>query len=122
MGSQIKSYKDLLVWQNSHQLAIKLYDASRRGKKGFADWEIWKQALRAVFSVPANIVEGYYSHKGKSFASHLEISRGSAGESQYWIIVLVETGQIDVKVGKALIRELDEIIAMLTGLIRKIRA
>ncbi len=122
MGSLVKSYKDLIVWQKSHKLAMTVYKISQGNKKNFADLEIWKQAMRSVFSVPANIVEGYYSHKGKSFASYLEISRGSAGEAQYWIIVLIETSQIDAVTGYALMKEYDEVIAMLTGLVRKVRS
>jgi len=122
VGSLVKSYKDLIVWQKSHKLAMTVYKISQGNKKNFADLEIWKQAMRSVFSVPANIVEGYYSHKGKSFASYLEISRGSAGEAQYWIIVLIETSQIDAVTGYALMKEYDEVIAMLTGLVRKVRS
>lgn len=117
----IKNYKDLLVWQRSHKLAIELYKLSKKRKAIFAEWEIWKQAIRAAFSVPANIVEGYHSHRGNNFASHLEISRGSVGETQYWVIVLAELGFIERKNGDELVNVYSEVIAMLTGFIRKIR-
>ena len=119
--TKVTSYQDLLVWQRSHRLALELYKLSKIKKKNFTDWEIWKQAISAAFSVPANIAEGFHSHRGKSYASHLEISRGSAGETEYWILVLVEIGQIDQATGENLRRESREIIAMLTGLIGKIR-
>lgn len=120
-GGKIKSYQDLIVWQRAHKLAVELYKLSKLKKKGFSDWEIWKQTISAAFSVPANIAEGFHSHRGKSFASHLEISRGSAGECDYWILVLVEIGQIEADRSKLLRQECKEIIAMLTGLINKIR-
>jgi len=47
--------------------------------------------------VPANIVEGVNSHKGKNYLSHLEIARGSAAESLYWMIVLKEIGDLSEK-------------------------
>jgi len=77
--------------------------------------------LRACFSVPANIAEGFHSHRGKSFASHLEIARGSTGETDYWLVVLFEIGQIDKAKAELLRQECKEIIGMLTGLIGKIR-
>ncbi|MEX2028162.1 MAG: four helix bundle protein, partial [Candidatus Curtissbacteria bacterium] len=92
--NKIKSYQDLQVWQRSHKLALELYKLSRLKKKSFTDWEIWKQAMRASFSTPANIAEGFYSHRGKNFASHLEIARGSIGETDYWILTLGEISQI----------------------------
>ena len=111
----------MVVWQRSHKLAIELYRLSKLKKKSFADWEIWKQILSAAFSVPANIAEGFHSHRGRNFASHLEISRGSAGETDYWTLVLVEMRQIDKTTGENLRGECQQIIAMLTGLINKLR-
>lgn len=87
-SAKIKSYQDLFVWQRSHKLAIRLYELSKKKKKSLGDWEIWKQGLKSAFSVPANITEGFYSHRGKNFASHLEIARGSLGETDYWTYVL----------------------------------
>lgn len=124
IAGQIKSYTDLLVWQKGHTLAMSLYGYSVKNNKkqwDFIAQEIWKQAVRAAFSVPANIVEGYYSHKGKSFASHLEISRGSAGETQYWVRVLSETNLLGKPEGDNLVLGYGEVIAMLTGLVNKIR-
>ena len=51
----------------------------------------------------------------------MEIARGSEGETDYWIVVLVEIGQIDEVKGDNLRKDCQEIIAMLTGLINKIR-
>lgn len=120
-SKKIKSYQDLIVWQKANFVALQIYKLSKLGKKSFSDWEIWKQALAAGFSIPANIVEGFHSHRGKSYASHLEIARGSVGESDYWLYVLVATKQIDEKVGGQLRAELQQIIAMLTVLIAKLR-
>lgn len=77
---KIQSFKDLVVWQISHDLALKIFRLSKNTTKTSLNYEIWKQALRSAFSGPANIVEGYYSHKGKTYISHLEIARGSVGE------------------------------------------
>lgn len=121
MSQSIKSYRDLLVWQKAHELAIELYKLSKLKKKSFVDWEIWKQVISSVFSTPANIAEGFYSHRGKNFISHLEIARGSTGETDYWIFALAEIGQIDLAKAEKLREDCREIIAMLTGLISKLR-
>jgi len=84
-------------------------------------FEIWSQGLRSTFSVPANIVEGYYSHKGKKFVSSLEIARGSAGESHYWIRVLREIGEISEDLANRLSGEYEEIIPMLSSIINKLK-
>lgn len=120
-SSKIKNYQDLFVWQRSNSLAIKLYKLSKGKKKSLGDWEIWRQVLRSAFSCPANIAEGFYSHRGKNFISHLEIARGSMGETDYWISVLVEIKQIEKTEGDLLRKECQEIIGMLSSLIKKIR-
>lgn len=91
------SFRDLIVWQKSHQLALLVFKLSKKTSKNSLNYEIWRQLLRAVFSVPANIVEGVNSHKGKNYLSHLEIARGSAAESLYWMIVLKEIDDLTEK-------------------------
>ena len=118
---QVKSYTDLEVWQRSHEVALAFYRASLCRKKKVESFEIWSQGLRSTFSVPANIVEGYYSHKGKKFVSSLEIARGSAGESHYWIRVLREIGEISEDLANRLSGEYEEIIPMLSSIINKLK-
>lgn len=118
---RIQSYKDLLVWQKAHKLAIAILRLSRQSKRNQENFFIWGQILRAAFSVPANIVEGYHSHKGKNYVSKLEIARGEAGETEYWLFVLFEIADLDDKTYNTLSQECLEVILMLSSLIRKIK-
>ena len=115
----IKSYQDLVVWQRSHKAALKIFILYKRTKKTSATYEIWKQGLDAAFSVPANIVEGFHAHRGKNFISKLEISRGEAAETGYWVLVLKEIHEIEENQYKELSQEYLEIVMMLTSLIQK---
>lgn len=120
-GRQVRSYTDLEVWRRSHEAALKFYRASLGRRKRAESLEIWSQGLRSTFSVPANIVEGYYSRKGKKFVSSLEIARGSAGETHYWIRVLREIGEMSANLAGGLAGEYEEIIRMLSGIINKLK-
>lgn len=115
--STINSFKDLIVWQRSHAVAIEIFYLSKKTPKSSLNYEIWRQLLRSIFSVPANIVEGVNSHKGKNYLSHLEISRGSAAESLYWIIVLKEIGDLSLKKFEELESEITQICKMLSKMI-----
>lgn len=117
----IKSYKDLRVWQKAHAVAMEVLHIFRQTKRDFSTYEIWKQAISAVFSVPANIVEGYYSHKGANFAAKLNVAKGEAGETDYWLFVLSEISVITEKKYSELSDSIVEIIKMLSGLRNKIR-
>lgn len=117
----IESYKDLIVWQKAHALVKKIFQLIRELKKDYISWEIIKQLIRSVTSIPANIVEGYYSHQGKNFASHLEISRGSTGETDYWLFALYDSGYISKNKYEEFSRDCFELIRMLSSFANKIR-
>lgn len=116
-NSKINSFKDLHVWQVSHALAMEIYKLSKNVKKTSLNYEIWRQILRSAFSVPANIVEGANTHKGKSYASHLEIARGSASETQYWLLVLKEINDIKTQNEAELSNKYLEVIKMLSRMV-----
>lgn len=114
-----QNYRDLLVWKKSHKAALRVLSLFQKAKKTTATYEIWKQCLRAAFSVPANIVEGFHSHTGKNFSSKLEIARGEAAEAGYWIFVLFEIKETDRNVFEELDGEYWQVIRMLTTMINK---
>lgn len=113
----INNFRDLIVWQKAHFAAMEVFRLSKNTRKSSLNYEIWRQLLRACFSIPANIVEGVNSHKGKTYLSHLEIARGSNGESIYWIIVLREIGDISEKEFVLLNGLFEEISKMLSKMI-----
>ncbi len=114
---KVTSFKELIVWQVSHELAMGIFNLSKKVKRTNQNYEIWRQILRSAFSVPANIAEGFCSHKGKNYISYLEISRGSTGETQYWLLVLEEIGDITKQKQNYLTSKYDEVIKMLSRMI-----
>lgn len=73
---EIKSYKDLLIWQKGIKIVILVYQLV----KSFPKEEIYaltSQLKRASVSIPSNIAEGYGRNSDKSFSHFLDISRGS---------------------------------------------
>lgn len=77
--SAIESYRDLLVWQQSIDLAVAVYEATR-------DWPreetygLISQARRASVSVSANIAEGYGRENRGSYLQFLKIAQASLKE------------------------------------------
>ncbi|OGD85100.1 hypothetical protein A3B51_00930 [Candidatus Curtissbacteria bacterium RIFCSPLOWO2_01_FULL_41_18] len=122
MTQDVKSFKDLLVWRLAHELAIEIFKLSQNTKKTSLNYEIWRQILRSAFSVSANIVEGFYTHKGKTYVSFLEVSRGSAGETLYWIIVLEEIGDVSKQKAEHFTEKYQEVIKMLSRMINVINS
>ncbi len=58
MKEKSKSYKDLIVWQKSHDLVLEIYQMTQN----FPIEEMYgltSQLRRAAVSIPANIAEGF---------------------------------------------------------------
>ena len=90
---EIKSYKDLLIWQKGIKIVILVYQLV----KSFPKEEIYaitSQLKRASVSIPSNIAEGYGRNSDKSFSHFLDISRGSLFEIETQLIIAKELGFI----------------------------
>jgi four helix bundle protein len=90
---EIKSYKDLLIWQKGIKIVSLVYQLA----KSFPQEELYvltSQIKRAAVSVPSNIAEGYGRNTDKSFSHFLDISRGSLFEIETQLHIAYELGFI----------------------------
>lgn len=90
---EIKSYKDLLIWQKGIKIVCLVYPLV----KSFPQEELYaltSQIKRASISIPSNIAEGYGRNTDKSFSHFLDISRGSLFEIETQLLIANELGFI----------------------------
>lgn len=80
------------------------------------------QLIRSGTSVGANVEEGQASQSEADFLSKYSIACKEARETHCWLRLLSETNLIPSEHLTDLIRESDELIAILTSIVRKIRA
>jgi four helix bundle protein len=82
---QIKSAKDLIVYQNAYALAMEVFDVS----KGFPSEEKYSltdQIRRSSRSVCTNLREAWAKRKYEAhFVSKLTDSDGENGETETWL-------------------------------------
>jgi four helix bundle protein len=119
----ITSYRDLVVWQRSMDVTVKVYEftALLPSDERFG---LVSQMRRASISMPSNIAEGWGrgTSSDRQFLSFLRISRGSLYELETQIELskrLFHKQQLDTA---PLTSELTVIAKMLTKLIMKIEA
>jgi four helix bundle protein len=111
-----KGYKDLIVWQRAVKFVVDVYKATNNFPRDEM-YGITSQIRRAAVSIPSNIAEGQARNSPRAFASHLNISLGSAAELETQLIVSNEIGHLPKSELERLTAELIEIIKMLNGLL-----
>lgn len=114
---RIENFTDLVVWQKAHELVLEIY----RITKTFPQEEkfgLVSQMRRAAVSVAANIAEGFKRRGQKSKTQFYNISQGSLGEVEYFLILSMDLGYR--KEDAKLTDLCDRVGRMLTALINSI--
>ena len=84
-------FEDLMVWQKSHQLVLRVY----RLTSEFPKREIYglaAQMRRAAASVPANIAEGFKRQTRSDKARLMNVAQASLEELRYYFILTSDLG------------------------------
>lgn len=82
----MRDFHKLIIWQRSHQLALKVYSISKFFPKDEL-FGLTSQIRRAVSSIPTNIAEGCGRASNKDFAHFLQIAIGLAAEVEYELLL-----------------------------------
>ena len=81
-----RNFRELLVWQKAHALAVATY----RATASFPAQELYgltSQIRRSSASIPSNIAEGCGRGSSVELARYFQIARGSASELEYQILL-----------------------------------
>jgi four helix bundle protein len=116
---EVKSYKDLEVWQKAMDLVVKCYQTT----KGFPKSEVYglaSQLQRAAVSIPANIAEGRERKYSKEFVQHLSIAYSSLAELETHIQIAQRLNYISSVEMEKLLGKTSEIGRMINGLRKSI--
>jgi len=85
------------------------------------EYVLSKQLLRSATSIGANIEEGVAAFSKKEFVVKLQISYKEAFEAYYWIKLLYKTEFINEAEFKSLEKDVEEIIKLLTTILKTIK-
>ncbi len=84
--SKIKSFTDLLAWQESHKLVLLIYGLTKQFPKEEL-FGLTNQIRRASVSITSNIAEGFSRHSYKEKIQFYYIALGSVTEVQNQILI-----------------------------------
>lgn len=115
----MKNFKNLNVWQKSHQLALSVY----KNTSDFPKSEVYgltSQIRRSAVSVPSNIVEGCGRNSDAELRRFLTIAHGSAAELSYQLFLSYELNFLPKDIHETLDVECTEIMKMLNSFIQRL--
>ena len=115
----LNSYRDLIVWQKSIDLAVKIYTVSQTfpAEEKFG---ITSQMRRAASSIPANIAEGQARRTTGEFLQALGMARGSLAELETFAVLCERLEYLTVMSGENLLSDCAEINKMLHALMKSL--
>ncbi|WP_174279576.1 four helix bundle protein [Sphingomonas bacterium] len=116
----IRSYRDLIVWQRSLELAERVYQFTRAYPRDEL-FGLTSQTRRAATSVVANIAEGHGRGTRGAYAGFVRIARGSLCELETHLLLAARIGLGDPLQIDQLLTDTDEIGRMLRALIARLR-
>jgi four helix bundle protein len=117
---EIKSYRDLRVWQDAMSLA----ELSYRLTKAFPRDELFgltSQIRRAAVSVPANIAEGHGRESTQSFIQYLRVAQGSLKEVETHFLLAERVGILKSVDAELALQACEGVGKMIRSLVRSLQ-
>ena len=118
--SEVRSHRDLLVWQRAMDVAVSTYELTRHYPRDEL-FGLTSQSRRAAASVAANIAEGYGRATRQAYLNFLRIARGSLKELETDLVLAQRVGLAAPERTDVLLGQTDELGRMLHGLISKVQ-
>lgn len=116
----MKDFRQLKVWEKSHQLALAVYKATKEFPKEEL-YGLTSQIRRASMSIPTNIAEGCGRNTDADFARFLQMAMGSASETEYQLILAHDLGFLPNDSHEQLHSEVEEVKRTLASLPKTLR-
>lgn len=117
---EVRSYRDLKVWQQGMDLASAAYQLTASMPKS-ERYGLTSQIRRSAASVPANIAEGYGRGSSGSYIQFLKTARGSLLELETHVLLAERIGILGTEQSGPFLISADNIGKMLSALIRSIQ-
>ena len=119
--TQIRDYKDLVVWQKGMQLAKEVYQLTQSfpAEEKFG---MVSQMRRAIVSVPSNVAEGQARNTTGEFVQFVSHAEGSLAELDTQIRLSIELGFCREATVKSIQELIIEEQKMLKSLRRSLKA
>jgi len=107
-----------IVGKRSYDFALRIVKVVSALPRSTAGNIIGRQLLRAGTSIGANVQEALGAETKRQFAYHMSVAKKEARETKYWLDIVTDAGMIPRGRVQALIGETEEILKMLTAIVK----
>ncbi len=115
----LDSFRELQVWQKAHKLLLAIVEGVDSFPYNLKGKVIGQQILRSASSIGANIAEGFGRRQGKEMEYFFMIAKGSALETENWLLVSKDLGLLKSEKFLSLESLCQEITKMLGSFVYK---
>ncbi|MGB0721255.1 MAG: four helix bundle protein [Gammaproteobacteria bacterium] len=112
---------DPVVLDKSFLFAVRVVKLSRHLRRDQREYVLSRQVLRSGTSIGANVEEARAGLSRKEFIAKIAIASKEARETAHWLRLLNETNYLDSKVFESIHHDCDELIRMLTSIVKTSR-
>jgi four helix bundle protein len=120
-SNQIRTFKDLLVWQKAMELSVEIYRLTKH-YPSHERYGLIGETRKTSRSIPYNIAEGHKRASTAEYIRFLGIAAGSAGELETQLLLAGRLGYVKERNPEAVLALHAEVERMLGSLIRSLKA
>ena len=115
----MQDFRNLEVWNKSHQLALEVYRETRLfpGEERFG---LTSQLRRGAASISANLAEGCGRGSDADFGRFVQNAMGSSSETEYHFLLAKDLGYLHLNPYTKLNDDITRIKRMLASLLRTV--
>jgi len=115
-------YKTIDITDRTFDFGVRIVKLVNQMPRTPAGFSIGGQTIRSGTSIGANIQEAQSAHSRKEFIYKMNIALNEARETEYWLKIIIQVDMLNTSVVKALIIENEEIIKILSTIIKKTKS
>ncbi len=112
---KIKSFTDLIAWQEAHKLILEVY----RATDNFPNKEMFgltNQMRRAAVSISSNIAEGFSRSSNADKVHFYTMSMGSLTELQNQLLISRDIGYLNKEIFESIANQSVRVSKLINGL------
>jgi four helix bundle protein len=118
MGTKIRSFADLIAWQEGHKLVLEIYEITKTFPKE-ETFGLTSQMRRAAVAITSNICEGFGRKTFKEKLQFYYLAQGSINELRNQSIIAKDIKYLEGDVFMELDVQLNNVHKLLQELISK---